>query len=114
MNYPTRSARISRHFEARSRHRGLRNEVRDLIYWFGTEFTGAHAVYITLLRRELPPDLRDAPLVEEALGWVLVLSHAGTALTCYYHPDAAQFARRRSEVRACKPARARAAHGWAA
>lgn len=64
---------------------------------WGTEIWAAGALQITLVRKDLPPDLRDSPIARRAEGWILVAAPNGTLMTCYQRRDAWRFVTRKSE-----------------
>ncbi len=91
---------LTQHSNIRQQQRGLKEEIRDLIFWYGQEFRGAHgATHMALVERELPPEIQGDPMVVGARDWVLVVSK-GILITCYRRRNAVQALRRQSEARA--------------
>lgn len=66
---------------------------------WGTETRAAGANHITIVRRDLPPGLRDSESATRADGWILVAADDGTLITCYRRADAWRFVQRKSQWR---------------
>jgi hypothetical protein len=97
--HPVVTSRLTRHFLERATARRLPPEVADFIMLWGTERRAAGATHLTLLRRNLPPELWDGDQARRAFGWILVMSTDGQLLTCYHRKDAWKFLRRKSDRR---------------
>jgi len=98
----------TQHYRARAAERVLRDDVEMFLQMWGTEIWAAGARQITLLRKNLPPDLRDSPLARSAEGWILVAAPNGALMTCYHRCDASRFITRKSDARRSrKPQRGR-------
>jgi hypothetical protein len=91
---PTADATL--HFRARAAERALPEGVENFLRMWGTEIWAAGAVQITLLRDDLPPDLRDSRIARLADGWILVAAPNGTLMTCYYRRNALRFIHRKA------------------
>lgn len=52
---------VTEHFVQRASQRGLRPDVFWFVLAYGVETSAADAVSLTVLRKTLPPALRDAP-----------------------------------------------------
>ena len=84
------------HFHHRAAERGLPEGVEQFLRIWGTEFWAADAMQITLIRKDLPPELRDSPIARRAEGWILVAAPNGALLTCYRRNDAGRFVHRKA------------------
>ena len=58
-------------------HPRPRREVQDLIRDFGRIAQHPHAVWVNLYPYQLPAYLRSLPVVQEALGWTMVVCDQG-------------------------------------
>lgn len=92
--------RSTHHYVSRAAERALRPDVEEFLMTWGTETRAAGATHITLVRRDLPADLRDTEEAARAEGWILVAGDGGVLVTCYRRDDAWRFVRRKSE---CHP-----------
>jgi hypothetical protein len=96
----------SDHFAARAAQRNLPLHLLDFILAYGTEFHANGAVSLTVLERNLPPDLRNDPAVRDTRDWVVVIAE-DTLVTCYHRPRASTFLRRKNRLpswaRPCRP-----------
>ena len=95
----------TQHFRTRAAERALRPAVQAFLMTWGTETRAAGATHLTLVRRDLPPDVRDTEEAARAEGWIIVASDDGSLLTCYRRNDAWRFVRRRSQARPRRRAR---------
>lgn len=100
---------VTEHFIQRASQRGLRPDVFWFIVAHGTEVHACDATSLTVLRKALPPDLRDAPLARRARDWIVVTSREGALITCYRRGRASQFLRRKPKRSASLRA---ARHGY--
>lgn len=91
--------RVTRHYESRAVERALRPEVEEFLMTWGTERRAAGATHITLVRRDLPPDLQGCDAAARAEDWIIVAADDGTLVTCYRRANAWRFVRRKSEFR---------------
>lgn len=91
--------RPTQHYKARVAKRALHPDVEEFLMTWGTETRAAGATHFTLVRRELPVDLRDSEAAVRAEGWVIVASNDGALITCYRRHDAWRFVRLKSENR---------------
>lgn len=91
--------RITHHYEARAAERALRSDVEEFLMTWGTETRAAGATHITLVRRDLPFELRDSEEALRAEGWIIVTGTDGSLVTCYRRTDAWRFVRRKSDYR---------------
>jgi hypothetical protein len=91
--------RPTQHYNARAAERALRSDVEEFLMTWGTETRAAGATHITLVRRNLPIDLRDTNEATRAEGWIIVVGDDGSLVTCYRRNDAWHFVRRKSEMR---------------
>lgn len=99
------NVRVTHHYQARAAERSLRSNVEDFLMTWGTETRAAGATHITLVRRNLPIDLRDSEDAARAEGWIIVASEDGSLITCYRRTDAWRFVRRKSQIRARRRSR---------
>ena len=99
------SPETTRHYRARAAERALDEDVEMFLQMWGTEIWAAGARQITLLRKDLPPDLRDSPLARSAEGWILVAAPNGSLMTCYHRCDASRFIARKAGARRSRRAR---------
>ena len=107
---PTPQHHLTIHCAHRARARGLSAELLDLILFYGSEFTATGARHFTLVRDDLPADVRAALRVRDAFEWIVVVSSDGrTLLTCYRRAGALRFLRFKHEAR--RGSRGRAAPG---
>lgn len=97
--------RVTQHYQARTAERALRSDVEDFLMMWGTETRAAGATHITLVRRDLPIDLRDSEGAARAEGWIIVASEGGSLITCYRRTDAWRFIKRKSQMRARRRSR---------
>jgi hypothetical protein len=98
------AAANTRHFEDRAFERGLSPDVEDFILTWGEEIEARDsASYLTVLRRQLPGEVRWSRVARRAEGWVLVVSTSGAILTCYRLRDAWKTLRRRRDTRFLSP-----------
>lgn len=93
------------HFRERAAERALRQDVEAFVLFFGTEQRARAATLLTIVERELPPDLRASDVARRARDWVFVLSPEGALVTCYRQRLAWRNVRRAA-------ARRRARRGW--
>jgi hypothetical protein len=84
------------HFRARADERALSADVEAFLRMWGTETWAAGAMQITLIRKDLPPDVRDTPIARRSEGWILVAAPNGALMTCYRRSDASRFLTRKS------------------
>ena len=75
----------TRHFRERARERRLSHDVEDFVVTWGTSIEARRGYSsLTIVRRDLPRELRDSELARRAEGWVFVLSDTGALVTCYW------------------------------
>ena len=91
--------RPTQHYRSRSAERALKPDVEAFLMTWGTETRAAGATHLTIVRRDLPPEVRDSKEAARAEGWIVVASHDGSLLTCYRRRDAWHFLRRKSQMR---------------
>lgn len=91
--------RPTQHYRTRAAKRALRPDVEAFLMNWGTETRAAGATHVTLVRRDLPPDVRNSEEAARAAGWIIVASDDGSLLTCYRREDAWRFIRRKSQAR---------------
>jgi hypothetical protein len=91
--------RATQHYESRAAERALRPNVEEFLMTWGTERRAAGATHITLVRRDLPPDLQGCEEAARAEDWIIVAGDDGTLVTCYRRANAWRFVRRKSEFR---------------
>lgn len=87
----------TKHFQRRAHERQLSKSVEEFLLRWGTETWAAGASQITLVRNELPADVRDSKEALRAEGWILVLAADGALLTCYRRRAAWRFIRTKRE-----------------
>lgn len=73
----------TKHFEARSRRRGLPEDIVEFILDWGTEICVSGTTFLYVPLRSLPAAIRSSPRAARARGWLILESEAGTLLTCY-------------------------------
>ncbi len=76
------------HFRERAAERALRPEVEAFVLLFGCEQSTYLATMLTIVERELPPDLQRSEIAKRARDWVFVVSPEGALITCYRKRDA--------------------------
>lgn len=86
----------SRHFRARTAERGLGSEIENFVLRWGEAWRTAGAEHFTIVERDLPSELQGSALASQARDWIVVVSEAGTLLTCYRRRNAVHFLRRKS------------------
>jgi hypothetical protein len=91
-------AQTTQHFRARAMERALPPRVEEFLKTWGTETWAAGARQITLLRDDLPAELRETWEARRAEGWILVASDSGAFMTCYRRNDAWGFVRRKRDA----------------
>jgi hypothetical protein len=91
--------RPTQHYQIRAAERALHSDVEAFLMTWGTETRAAGATHITLVRRDLPLDLRDTEEAARAEGWIIVVGDDGALVTCYRRSDAWRFVRRKSQAR---------------
>src|SRR3954469_26047881 len=91
------SLRATLHFRLRAAERALPADVEEFLRTWGTETWAAGARQITVLRQDLPVELRDTMLARRAEDWILVAGPNGALITCYYRRNARRFLARKSE-----------------
>ena len=91
------ASEATRHYRARAVQRALSSRVEQFLRTWGTETWAAGATQITLLRSELPPEVRDSPEARRAEDWILVAGDNGRFVTCYRRRDAWHFIRRKRD-----------------
>ena len=91
--------RPTQHYRTRSAERSLKPHVEAFLMMWGTETRAAGATHLTIVRRDLPPEIRDSDEAARAEGWIVVTSDDGLLLTCYRREDAWRFLRRKSQMR---------------
>ncbi|WP_223761307.1 hypothetical protein [Corallococcus sp. AS-1-6] len=97
--------RSTHHYKARAAERALRSNVEEFLMMWGTETRAAGATHITLVRRDLPLDLRDSEAADRAEGWIIVAGDDGALITCYRRTNAWRFVRRKSQMRSRRRSR---------
>lgn len=91
--YAANSTAQTKHFQARTSHRGLRADVLEFILSFGDEFHVADAICMTVFERHLPAYARDSQLAYRARDWILVIAQTGQLITCYRRKNATRYIR---------------------
>lgn len=71
------------HFAERAAERALRQDVEAFVLTFGSERRTRAATLLTVVERDLPPDLRSTDVARRARDWVFVVSPEGALVTCY-------------------------------
>ena len=99
--------RPTQHYLNRVAERSLKPDVEAFLRVWGTEVRAAGATHLTIVRRDLPPEIRDTEEVARAEGWILVASDDGWLITCYRRKDAWFFIRRKSQMRPRRRSRRR-------
>jgi hypothetical protein len=92
------STHPTEHYRIRALQRALHSDVEEFVMTWGTETLAAGATYLTVVRRHLPPEIRDTELAVRATGWIIIMLEGGALLTCYRRADAWRFIRLRSEM----------------
>jgi hypothetical protein len=101
----------TQHYLVRAKQRALPPAVEMFVQMWGTETWATGARQITVIRKDLPPELRDSSIARRAEGWILVAAPNGALMTCYQRADAWRFivckgeARRPRKGRGSKPRR---------
>lgn len=90
--------RTTQHYQARAFERALDPNIERFLILWGTETRAAGATHLTVLRRELPPEVRGSEEAARAEGWIIVTSDDGTLLTCYRRKDAWRYIRRKRRM----------------
>ena len=85
------------HYRSRAIERALPPGVEMFLRIWGTEFWAAGATQITLIRKDLPAELRDSRDARRAEGWILVAAPNGALMTCYRRRDAPKFIQRKCD-----------------
>lgn len=96
----------TRHYCDRAVERALPRRVELFLRAWGTETWAAGALQITLVRNELPPEVRETREARLAEDWILVAGDNGALVTCYRRRDAWRFIQRKRQ-RAWRRRRAR-------
>lgn len=94
---PETPTRVTQHYCHRRAERALRPDVESFVMTYGTERRACGATHMTVVRSDLPPELRDAKIADRAEGWIVVAADDGSLLTCYRRSDAWKHIRRKSE-----------------
>lgn len=92
------TARLTLHYRRRRVERALRRDVEAFVMTYGTERRARGATHLTIVRGDLPLDLRDAEITDRATGWIVIEADDGSRLTCYRRDDAWKYVRRKSEA----------------
>jgi hypothetical protein len=85
------------HYRARAVERALSSRVEEFLRTWGRETWAAGATQITLVRNDLPPELRETREARRAQDWILVAADNGALLTCYRRRDAWRFIQRKRD-----------------
>ena len=93
----------TQHFRERAAERALRSDVEIFVLTFGAERRARAATLLTLVERDLPPDLRGTDIARRARDWVFVVSPEGALVTCYRQRRAWRNVRLAAER--CRPQR---------
>lgn len=88
---------VTHHYRARAAERALSPRIEQFLKTWGTETWAAGATQITLVRDDLPPELRETPEARRAEDWILVAGDNGVLLTCYRRRDAWRFVQRKRD-----------------
>lgn len=91
--------RPSAHFRWRAARRALRDEVLEFVMRWGEPTRAAGATHWTIVRNELPAELRNSATAAAAERWIIVADDDGSLITCYRREDAWRFVRRKSQIR---------------
>lgn len=91
--------RPTQHYETRVAERALPADIEEFLLTWGTETRAAGATHITLVRRDLPLEMRGSEDAARAEGWIIVATDDGTLITCYRRTDAWRFVQRKSQIR---------------
>lgn len=86
---------VTHHFLERKAQRGLRDDVLDFILLHGREAHAVGALHLTIVERELPPELRTTRLARLARDWVVLVTPDASLLTCYRRREAMRFLKRK-------------------
>lgn len=89
----------TQHYVTRSATRHLKPDVEAFVMKWGTELRAAGATHLTVVRRDLPVELRDSDEATRAQGWIIVAADDGALITCYRRGDAWRFVRRKGQMR---------------
>lgn len=99
------------HFRRRAAQRGLSKSVLSFVMIYGRDFPANGATSLTVLDRDLPPELRRSAVAREARGWVIV-QKLGCLLTCYRRQEPSRFLRRKHQLPSyARPCRSRGSKG---
>lgn len=98
MHVSTTEHRPTHHYLDRSATRHLRPSVEDFVMTWGTQLHAAGANHLTVVRRDLPPDLRDSEEAAQAEDWIIVTADDGSLITCYRREGALRFVRRKCDI----------------
>lgn len=71
------------HFRERAAERALRRDVETFVLTFAAERRTRAATLLTIVERDLPPDLRGTDIARRARDWIFVVSPEGALVTCY-------------------------------
>ena len=71
------------HFRERAAERALRQDVEAFVLTFAASRRTRAATLLTVVDRDLPPELRETEIARRARDWVFVVSPEGALITCY-------------------------------
>lgn len=80
--------RSSDHFSQRSSERGLPHGVLDYILRWSNPVYRSGEIFLTLRWKDLPESEVATAMAKRAMGWVIVRSHDGFLITCYWNRNA--------------------------
>lgn len=91
------------HFRERAAERALRTDVEAFVLTFAIERHARAAMLLTIVERDLPPDLQGTEIARRARDWVFVASpDGGSLVTCYRRRNAWRSVRIAADNRSTK------------
>jgi hypothetical protein len=89
----------SLHFLRRAEERGLREDVMEFVMTYGMSWQRMGATHLTVVTRNLPPEVRGCAAAAKAKDWIVVIAEGDVPITCYRRNNAVRFLKKKDKTR---------------